>query len=135
MRKPIKKICKVCGNEFETTAIRRVTCSDECKEKLNKIAVVEWRKTHKGVDYPEKPCLFCGKNFKPKKIDQTYCCKECRNKDYRKQRKWDHPKKVKTYKVTKNNDSITDIAKLARAAGMTYGQYVADQYKRGKSHG
>lgn len=32
----------------------------------------------------------------------------------------------------KKNTGLVDIAKLARAAGMTYGQYVADQYKRGE---
>ena len=137
--KPMKKICVICGKEFITTNKQKKSCSHVCQDELSRQTTRKWYEAHKRgnakQDLPKRRCLYCGELYHPNRSDQLYCSRECRQKDYSKQRKWDRPKKKRIRKVTKNNDSITDIAKLARAAGMTYGQYVADQYKRGKNNG
>ena len=57
-------------------------------------------------------CEWCGKEF-DRRNAQRYCCHECKNTAMRKS------------KQKKQKNSVTDIAVAARAAGMTYGKYVA----------
>ena len=67
----------------------------------------------------KKTCKTCGKEFLAARNKQ-YCCIECRprtNKTYT---------RYKKYKPKKN--SLNDVAKEAHGKGMTYGQYVAQQY-------
>ena len=57
-------------------------------------------------------CEWCGKEF-DRRNAQRYCGPECKSAAMRKS------------KQKKKGNSITDIAVAARAAGMTYGEYVA----------
>ena len=51
---------------------------------------------------------------------QQYCCHDCRVPTY-------IPKRQ--YKFTKNC-TLDEIAKIAKANGMSYGKYVAMQYRK-----
>ena len=57
-------------------------------------------------------CEWCGKEF-DRRNAQRYCGPECKSAAMRKS------------KQKKKGNSVTDIAVAARAAGMTYGEYVA----------
>ena len=76
-----------------------------------------------------KACKWCKKKFTAKRLNQEYCCKECsRNGKLKWQRDYEANKKATTKKPEKpkqKQDRITIIAVAARAAGMTYGEYVA----------
>lgn len=76
-----------------------------------------------------KACKWCKKKFTAKRLNQEYCCKECsRNGKLKWQREYEANKKATTEKPKKTkvkSNRITDIAIAARAAGMTYGEYVA----------
>ncbi len=76
-----------------------------------------------------KKCKWCERIFTAKRLNQNYCCKECsRNGKLKWQREYEANKKATTEKPKKTkrkSNQITDIAIAARAAGMTYGEYVA----------
>ena len=57
-------------------------------------------------------CEWCGKPF-DRKNAQRYCCEQCKKAAAGKGKR------------SKQKNSVTDIAVAARAAGMTYGEYVA----------
>lgn len=138
--KPMKKICVICGEEFTTTNSQKKSCSHACQDELSRRTTRKWYETHKRGNVkqglPEKRCLYCNEPYYPNRSDQLYCSRECRKKDYTLKQKWKGRKsaaqKRKERSREKKNTGLVDIAKQARAAGLTYGQYVADQYKRGK---
>lgn len=77
-----------------------------------------------------KVCKWCKKKFSTTKLNQDYCGKECaHNGKLKYQREYEAKKKAAKGKTNKKpkkkSDGITDIAVAARAAGMTYGEYVA----------
>lgn len=86
-----------------------------------------------------KRCKWCQKKFSTTKLNQEYCGKECaHNGKLKYQREYEAKRKATKEKTPKKpkkkSDGITDIAVAARAAGMTYGEYVAkvlnsDSYK------
>lgn len=69
----------------------------------------------------QKKCKYCGKEFNSTKNDRRYCSDECRKKSQLEMSK----KRRKGAHIKKPNAAVVDIAVKARAAGMTYGQYVA----------
>ena len=83
-----------------------------------------------------KNCAICGNEFSPTRANAIYCCKECariggkqivREREKReRQEDRNYLQKTKQKKPPKN--SLEDIAARARAAGMTYGKYVAMLY-------
>lgn len=77
-----------------------------------------------------KKCKWCQKKFSTSKLNQEYCGKECaHNGKLKYQREYEAKKKATREKTPKKpekkSDGITDITVAARAAGMTYGEYVA----------
>ena len=74
-----------------------------------------------------KACKYCGKKFLSVKSNHVYCCSYCskqaRNKLAREEGKKEIPKPK-----PKKKDRITEINEAAKAAGMSYGKYVAMQY-------
>lgn len=79
----------------------------------------------------KKICTCCKKKFIPNHSNQKYCCKECSKEMNRqnnqryyaeigkyKEKEKRHPKKKKSL-------SISEIEKMAREAGMSYGMYIA----------
>lgn len=74
-------------------------------------------------------CGICGKKFEGY-LSSKYCSDECRRTARRQNdRESDARRKYrkKEKKVKNQTVSISDIAKLARQAGMSYGQYVAEK--------
>ena len=72
----------------------------------------------------ERKCKRCGKSFMPKNNKQTYCNPICRI-EYNKEKLIEERNELQKFRNRKTNNSIRNIAAEAKAAGMTYGQYVA----------
>lgn len=89
-----------------------------------------------------KICRICGAEFLPHNSNQRFCDPECQKQGNRERvkRHYYATKKIKTFdekidrkieigqrKLSRHEDpntSLNDVAKLAAAAHMTYGQYV-----------
>ena len=67
-------------------------------------------------------CAKCGKPIIAKAHNSKYC-KDCARLEYneRSRRRW---KRVKEENASVASASIVEVAVAARAAGMTYGEYV-----------
>lgn len=90
--------------------------------------------------YEDRHCKYCGKLFTPKAIGQLYCCIDCRKLDYKENEPEEKRKrrlkqmqkpKQKTQAKKKKENRLTERAIAAKAAGMSYGQYVAMLNMRG----
>lgn len=46
----IKKVCVICGKEFETNRVKKITCSPECKHERKNIQLREKRASKKLID-------------------------------------------------------------------------------------
>lgn len=97
--------CACCGIEFETERNAKKYCSVKCRAKFNKKQARIKMKTC--------TCNWCGIVFETEK-KRKYCSEDCRMIANRR----------KKNKALKHNKSIEQIAKLAREAGLSYGQYV-----------
>lgn len=65
-KRPIKKICSVCGDEFDTICSPDIptTCSkSECKKKAGYIGSIN----------STRMCKLCGREFRPTSTTQEYC--------------------------------------------------------------
>lgn len=119
----MKKICRLCGQEFETHIFNRATCP-ECVKKLYPVI--------KNTVSSEK-CLICGKNVhqageRPKK----YCSRKCSDIALTIIQMGEQKKKVKKPKAVKKKNKKEDRYKImdklemaARKLGMDYGTYTA----------
>ena len=67
-------------------------------------------------------CQCCGKEVEARNSKRKYCGPECAKK-MNKQKQAE-----KAAVQTKTNEEVTEVAKLALAAGLSYGQYVARTY-------
>lgn len=94
-------------------------------------------------NYKNRICPVCGKEFEPQNSNQKYCSHDCRLQvkiqdaaDRRKtfwQEVKDENEKIKKKNYRKKpKQTVIDVAVLARQHGMTYGQYVAQMYRRGE---
>lgn len=71
-------------------------------------------------------CQCCGREVEAKNPKKKYCGPLCAKQMQRKKYA------AKTHERPKTNAAVTEIAKQAQAAGLSYGQYVARMYgKRG----
>ena len=104
MSKEIK--CPECEKMFEKRTPRQTYCCVECRVK------------HYEKNKPPKlyyQCEYCGKVYKQGSENQ-YCSDECKSK-YASGR---DKKRVRKKKPL----SIAEINRLAKAEGLTYGQYI-----------
>ena len=87
-------------------------------------------------------CQVCGKEFEITGSRRKYCSKKCSEKGYRidqnrrskERNQREREKRQRTAGRTKKLSPLDEVARKAREAGMTYGQYVALDYaniKRG----
>lgn len=93
--------------------------------------------------YHDKECAICGKVFTPMTANQRYCSPDCREVSRKNMAKeytkifWDEVKaeneKMRRGRKKKKPVSIDEIMRMAKEQGMTYGQFVAEQYKKGNS--
>ena len=74
-------------------------------------------------------CKRCGKKFFPKVVQNVFCSPECRIAAQTERKYWkvsNARRSTKNAAKKRSNQMlISDIAKEARAHGMSYGQYVA----------
>lgn len=78
----MKKMCVVCGNEFEAAQSNYIICSDECREKRKQEYKTKYKnKYHPKPTYSEKYkmvhkrnvlCKFCGENVLPEYINGRF---------------------------------------------------------------
>lgn len=67
-------------------------------------------------------CKHCGKEFVRQAARQIYCSAECRL-----------AKRSFNYAEPKKINAVVEIAKKAKAEGLSYGQYVSKYMNRGVS--
>lgn len=136
------RTCKECGEKFMPKVANQVFCSAECRTIDTKRERKKYDQKIRRERLEEKAkvfhvCVICGKKFNPKNCTSTCCSKECMKE---KQRIQDH-KRTKMYqeshkgeiKHTKRKhkvDAITLIQREDQAAGLSYGQYVAQHSSR-----
>jgi predicted nucleic acid-binding Zn ribbon protein len=114
--------CKYCGKDIPVNFKYRVYCSRECSSAFY---------NRKGKQNTE--CIICGKPLPP--LRRSYCSDECArrskicreeeyNKEQYKKPKAEEQKKPKKRGRPKKNSTLAGINELARAEGLSYGQYV-----------
>ena len=105
--------CKICGNEFETNNSKKVYCTWQCSREAARIRAREYmREYQKKHDYPDR-CLQCGKVFRASR-NTLYCSPECKRAALTKQ----------VQETKKPVMTLSQVARAAREAGMSYGEYV-----------
>ena len=107
------KKCEVCGKEFETEYKHQKYCCEICKRKRDYQRHLVGERIF--------VCRFCGKEFKSKK-KCAYCSTQCRGR-YRRNSK-------RPSRAPKGALSLSEVARLAREQGLTYGQYMQREYAK-----
>ena len=72
-----------------------------------------------------KICEVCKQPFIPGAGGQVYCSKECRNRAAYLRNREVYPVYKEQKKKEKRKSQVAEINRLAREAGMSYGQYTA----------
>ena len=120
--------CKYCGKEMKIGfSKRKMFCSQKCTNDYhNQIR-------SKGVIKKETHCRICGKELVGAK--RVYCSEECSHKgaleyhrkrnleEYKKYRPEELPKPKKKRGRPKKGLSLEQAAKLAKAEGISWGEY------------
>lgn len=78
--------------------------------------------------YKPIKCVVCSKIFTPAAANQNTCCEAHRQQRATELRKIREKKRLKRKPVKKNK--LAEICELAKSKGMSYGQYMAEQYKK-----
>ena len=86
--------------------------------------------------YEPRKCKVCGKEFIPNTHHNVYCSQMCayeHSKENQKSSRLIANRKAKEHEVRirNNQEKIVNIAKEAKAHGMSYGQYVAFVLSKG----
>lgn len=104
------KICPICSKSFVPSSNAVKYCSEECAKTVRKMIPIRARKC---------TCKGCGEVFETKRV-KTYCSERCRM--YANGRgKLKIEEKIKKKKPVY---TLSQVAALANAAGVTYGKYV-----------
>lgn len=149
----LTKICAVCGKAFVTKRPNKRTCSAECSVELERKRTRINNKSHRGVCRECKKefvgykgqkfcsvacknkyirrnkgkvrcmCRVCGAEFLSE-FKTDYCSENCRLIAYN----MGVSAAKKERRKSKKRDSLSEYALKARNAGMTYGQYVGQEY-------
>lgn len=77
-------------------------------------------------NYNERICNYCGKTYKPTSSRQGACA-ECLPKAKRDQRTAYNLKRDRAKPKPQEKSNLDEIARKARAKGMSYGQYQAQK--------
>ena len=114
-----KRICGHCGKEFVTKSKTRYLCKVCDAERAEKYRRVEHSNAVcKEENTRTRQCVVCEKVFDV--VGQEKMCPICREYE---QVKRDTCKKIPRY--PHNPQHLADMAKAARALGVSYGQYSA----------
>lgn len=115
-RNPRVLVCPVCGDEFAPTTANQRYCTKDCAAAA--------RRAYQSRPAVELICPVCGKSFVKHHGQQKYCTPECRERNEKEDFYPDVPQYV-CKSPGGNQGRIAAVAAQARAAGMTYGQYVS----------
>ncbi|WP_295630366.1 hypothetical protein [uncultured Mitsuokella sp.] len=139
-KKPAKakrepKPCAVCGTMFTPKNKVQKYCSDACARKAARGNQRRYEQ-RRAATYKAKPpeertkvCPVCGKTFIAERESKVYCSNECLIKHSRAQREYGVVALEKPYTKhkAKHESHIEDINAVAKAHGMTYGQWQAEK--------
>ena len=120
---PDKRICVICGKEFETIYPFKKCCSDKCSLENKRRRSKDYfyknisakPKLEPKVKAETEICRNCGKKFKPERGTAQFCCRACYN-EYRKPKPKAQPK-------TKHPSQLNDLIKQAAECNLDYGTY------------
>ena len=78
----------------------------------------------------EISCENCGLIFEKQNYNQHYCCDACRRQGNKRksQERYRQQKALNQRKKKNKKPTLSEINQRARAAGMTYGKYMAQEY-------
>lgn len=121
------KICNFCGKEFESRHPAVQYCSKSCKNKAQRRRRRQREAAARGYVY-HRVCRHCKKEFDVHDHRVNYCSVECRSKaakEYRVVYNRRYAEKVAEREEKKKAiPSLSEVARLAREQGLTYGQYM-----------
>lgn len=111
------KICPCCGGEFRPRREAQKFCSVEC---ANKSRAKSFTPAFQYVA-AQRTCVICGNTFLGSH-NAKYCGPECNREGQR--------RRAAAYKARQKRQhtaplTLSEVAALANAAGMSYGHYVA----------
>jgi hypothetical protein len=132
----VTKACAYCGEPFEVdeldhNEIRRMYCSDFCRSEAQREKARERVRVGKRAYNVE--CEICGKIFLTNRSTNKTCGPDCY---YIRQKKVKKEQYYRSKEAKKNNElpkqkkkqkrieSLTEVQRKAREAGMTYGKYM-----------
>lgn len=126
----MKKICVICGKEFESGATARKTCSLECGSALEQKTNAARKKKSR---YKYRVCLNCKIQFLKKDGEDRFCSPECERIYYsrknRKRRTTSHMYEgLLGQPYDDVNPKLTEDSLAASKLGMSYGEYKAKEY-------
>ena len=81
------------------------------------------------MDERKRACAICGKLFVPKAGNSRFCGPDCKREKAIERARM---RTIEKQKKKTASDQIVDMAKEAKANGMSYGQYVAMLYVKGE---
>ena len=115
-------VCKICGKTFNARNVTQVYCSYDCRAIGNRENAKQYQAKMQARKEPIiKQCACCGADFVYTIHNKRYCSPECAHKV-----QYEERKAVKSERKRKKKPkTVRDIAKEARAHGMSYGKYVA----------
>lgn len=116
--------CQICGKPFFGNTRSCKYCSEACRQEADRRHGREYYAKNRQKPLPMIICLECNKPF-PAERHAKYCpeCKRAKAKaEYNELMKY-MPKRARPQPKPKL--SVSQIDKLAREAGMSYGHYIA----------
>ena len=120
-----KRICGHCGNVFVTTSKTRYVCKDCDAVRAEKSRRVKGdcpvdKKTPTEKKPVQRQCVVCARMFDV--VGQEKMCPSCREYEQEKR-----DTREKALRRPHNPQTLAEMAKAARALGVSYGQYSAMQ--------
>lgn len=110
-----KKICPICGKEFQPHTKAQILCgAEECKKEQNRIRINKFKQNGKATPFTKK-CTICGEEFTTTNDLQTLCGKEeCfKEREYRRKKgipEEEYPNLLGVYNFhTKNRTAVCPI--------------------------
>ena len=126
-----KIVCKnpACGKLFRPKANSQKFCTARCRERYKKKLLRDKKKEKKKAKrHPVQICANpeCSKEFIPKRLGMLYCSVRCQVRVHNQRTKEKTLiKYIRKYRPrgAKPSMSLSEVNELARAEGLSYGQY------------
>lgn len=115
------RICNVCSKIYTPKVHQQRTCSPSCSKIWHKRQCSKRQKER----IIKKICAECGAEFETNNRNKLTCSSTCAAKRSANNKKY-YQRRAKT--EGKKKEKLAEIAKQAKQVGLSYGQYVAQQY-------